>query len=124
MVNPAANRDGRGLLGCLFPLALIGVAVYLGVQFGRPWFASQQFRDEMHSTAKFATTLSDQAIRERIVARADSLGLPVEARRNLRITRLTNPERIVIESGYSVEIDLPVIGPKTISFRPHAEEPL
>ncbi len=124
MVNPAANRHGRGLLGCLIPVALVGIAIYLGVQFGRPWFASQQYRDEMRSAAQIATTLSDAAIRARVVARADSLGLPTDARKNLRITRLDNPERIVIESNYSVVIDVPVLGPKTMEFKPRAEEPL
>lgn len=124
MVNPAANRRGRGLLGCLIPLALIGIVIYVAVQFGRPWFANQQLRDEMRSAAQIATTLTDPAIRARIVARADSLGLPAAVRRNLRITRLANPERIVIESSYSVEVELPVVGPRTMEFKPRAEEPL
>lgn len=124
MVNPAANRRGRGMLGCLFPLVLLALFLYLGVKFGRPWFANQQFQDEMRSAAKFADTLSDSAIHARIVARADSLRLPAEARNGLRLTRLGGPPRILIETRYTVTVELPVVGPRVMQFEPRVEEPL
>jgi hypothetical protein len=124
MVNPAANRRGRGTLGCLAPLVLLALLLYLGVKFGRPWFADEQFQDEVRSTAKFASTLSDSAMRARIVAQADSLHLPPAAKTNLRINRLTNPSRVLVETHYDVEVILPFIDPVKLKFKVHAEDGL
>lgn len=124
MVNPAANRRGRGMFGCLAPLALLALLLYLGVKFGRPWFADEQFQDEVRSTAKFASTLSDSAMRVRINARADSLGLPPAAKKNLRITRLNNPPRVLVETHYDVTVTLPYIKPVVLKFHAEAEDGL
>lgn len=124
MVNPAANRHGRGMFGCLFPLVLLGLFLFLGVKFGRPWFAYQQFQDEMRSAAKFASTISDSAIRARITARADSLRLPKGAKERLRLTRFGDPPRILIETSYTAVVELPLLGPREMRFTPTVEEPL
>ena len=124
MVNPAANRRGRGMFGCLAPLVLLALLLFLGIKFGRPWFADEQFQDEIRSTAKFASTLSDSAMRARIVARADSLHLPKAARANLRINRLTDPSRVLIETHYDIEVVLPFLDPVKLTFRVHAEDAL
>ena len=124
MVNPAANRRGRGMFGCLAPLVLLALLLYLGVKFGKPWFADEQFQDEVRSTAKFASTLSDSAMRARIVAQADSLRLPPAAKKNLRINRLTNPSRVLVETHYEVEVILPFIDPVKLKFSVHAEDGL
>ncbi len=124
MVNPATNRHGRGMFGCLAPLALLALLLFLGVKFGRPWFADEQFQDEIRSTAKFASTLSDSAMRARITARADSLHLPKAAKTNLRINRLDNPPRVLVETHYEVLVVLPFIDPVTIKFQAHAEDGL
>lgn len=112
------------MFGCLVPLVLLGLFLFVGVKFGRPWFRYQQWRDELNSAAKFATTLSDSAIRVRITAQADSLRLPKAAKSQLRIVRLTNPDRIIIESRYTETVDLPWLGPKVLKFHPLAEAPL
>lgn len=124
MVNPSANRHGRGMLGCMFPLVLLALFLYLGIKFGRPWFAYQQLQDEMRSAANFASTISDSAIRYRISARADSLRLPKDAKNRLRLTRLGDPPRIIIETEYTSVVELPLIGPKEMHFHPVVEEPL
>ena len=124
MVNPATNRRGGSRFGCLFPLVLLVLLCYLGLKFGRPWFANEQFQDEIASAAKFATTLSDSAMRVRINARADSLRLPKAARGNLRITRLLDPQRILIETEYEQVIVLPFLDPVVMKFHPKAEEGL
>jgi hypothetical protein len=123
MVNPGANRHGRGLLGCLFPIVLLVGFIYVGIQFGRPWFAYRQFQDEMRSVAKMSETLTDSAMTHRIQSRADSLGLPPEAKR-LSIRRLPDPARLEIRSQYEQTVKLPLLGPKVITFKPNAVEPI
>ena len=124
MVNPAANRHGKGTLGCLVWVLVLIVVGYVGTQFGRPWFRYRQFQDEMKTVAEFAQTITDSAMRGRIMATADSLELPVAAKRNLRVRRETNPRRLVIESEYADTIRLPFIGEKILTFKPQVQEAL
>jgi hypothetical protein len=123
MVNPGANRRGRGVLGCLFPIVLLVAFIYVGVQLGRPWFAYRQFQDEMRSVAQLNEVLADTAMTRRISARADSLRLPQEAKR-LSIRRLPDPPRLEIRSEYRQTVKLPLLGEKIITFKPSAVEPL
>lgn len=123
MVNPAANRRGRGLLGCLFPLVLLVGFIYVAVQFGRPWFAYRQYQDEMRSVAGLSQLLTDSAMTHRIRARADSLDLPASAKR-LSIRRLPDPPRLEIRAEYEQTVRLPIIGEKVITFKPSAVEPI
>lgn len=123
MVNPAGNRRGRGLLGCLFPLVLLVAFIWVAVQFGRPWFAYRQYQDEIRSVARLNETLSDSAMTRRILARADSLGLPSEAKR-LSIRRLPDPPRLEIRAEYQQTVKLPLVGDQVLTFKPNAVEPL
>jgi hypothetical protein len=121
MVNPANNRHGRGMLGCLAPIVLVGMLAYLGLQFGRPWFKNQQFEDVMGSMVGFEGAVTDSAKLARVRGRADSLDLPREATSNLTLRRLRNPDRLVISTEYTVTVTLPFIGDKVLTFKPKAE---
>ena len=123
MVNPAGNRRGRGLLGCLFPVVLLVGFIWVAVQFGRPWFAFRQYQDEIRSVARMSHTLTDSAMTSRIHARADSLDLPREAKR-LSIRRFPDPPRLEIRTEYRQTVKLPIVGDKVITFKPNATEPL
>ncbi len=124
MVNTVRDRQGRGMIGCITPLVLLGLLFFLGVKFGRPWFAYEQFRDQIESMAGFATTLNDSVMRARISARADSLRLPEAAKKNLKIQRLVKPPRVRIETSYTQTVELPFLEPKVLKFHPVAEDDL
>jgi hypothetical protein len=121
--SPAQSRRGSGTLGCLLWVVGAAVLIFLAVQFGKPWFRYQQFHDVMRSSARYAVTLPDSVIRTRLIAVADSLGLPKEARR-VTIRRSSAPAKIVISSGYTEKVNLPLIGPVMLKFAPRAEEAL
>lgn len=102
----AAMRRGRTALGCTVLLILIGVAVYVGVSFGRVYFRYFRYRDDMVQTARFASQLSDEDIRVRLAATADSLGLPPDAR-SVHIVRVG--KEIVISAQYAEVVRLPML---------------
>jgi len=114
---------GSGTVGCLAWIVLGATLIFLAVQFGKPWFRYQQFRDVMKSSARYAVTLPDSVIRARLVSVADSLALPKEAKR-LTIRRSVRPDKIEISSQYSEQVMLPVIGAVILRFKPRAEEAL
>jgi hypothetical protein len=117
------SRRGGGTLGCLVWILLAAGLIFLAVQFGKPWFRYQQFHDVMKSSARYAVTLPDSVIRARLVAVADSLDLPSEAKR-VTIRRSSAPAKIVISSEYSEKVVLPLINPVVLRFKARAEEAL
>ena len=124
MVNRQLGRAGKGSMGCLVTLFLLGMTVYLGLPVGQAFVRQYQFAEEMRSQARLAPSLSDAVIRRRILDRADELGLPAEATTNLRIRRTGGREgRITIESAYSETVDLKVLE-HTFRFTPKADLPL
>ena len=92
-------------LGCLFLLLVIVTAVYFGTNAGEVYLRFYRMRDAMEQEARFARSHDDDAIRQRLSAFADSLGLPEEATR-IRVRRSAN--RIVISTEYSEHVELPL----------------
>ncbi|MES2123809.1 MAG: hypothetical protein V4503_03880 [Gemmatimonadota bacterium] len=125
MVNPrlVSSRRGAGALGCLATLVITAALVLLAVRFGKPWFRYQQFRDVMKSSARYAVSIPDSVIRVRLLATADSLGLPKAARR-VSIVRSASPAQIVISSDYTESVEIPLYGKVVVRFKPRAEEAL
>jgi len=114
-------RRGAGTLGCLLSLALFVGALYYGVNIGQVYLRYYQMLDGMRTQAQLAPSLHDDVINRRLTQQADSL-LPGNPPR-FTITRGGHPNRIVIETEYTDEVDLPLFK-HTFVLRPRAEERL
>ncbi len=123
-MNRLRDRAGKGGIGCLGTIVMTVLVIYFGARFIPPWMHYQQFQDEMRSDARFGTTLTDSIIRIRLVAQADTLGLPPEAKRIVIRRRGGRPPTITISADYTERVDLPIFGIKLLHFKPKAEEPL
>ena len=120
MVISPRGRGGASSLGCLVTLALFAAAVYYGVHIGGVYLHFYQLKDDMQQQARFASQITDQAIRMRLLAQADSLlGQTPE----LKIERGGRPYHITIEAHYTETVDLPLFK-HTFVLRPRVEEPL
>lgn len=108
------RRGGRSRLGCLLGLLLLVTIAYFGFNIGEVYFRFYRLRDAMAQEARFADTRDDEAIRLRLAAVADSLGLPDEAGR-VRVVRTSN--RVTISSDYSEHVELPLFV-REIKFSP------
>lgn len=93
-----------GRLGCLLSLLLVAGIAYVGSIFGKPFMRFYRYRDAMEQEAMFVERSDDDAIRRRLVAFADSLDLPAEAKR-LEIIR--SPDRIEISAEWSEHVEVP-----------------
>lgn len=102
---------------------MLGIFIYVLAKLGPPWLRYQQFRDEMHADAQFASSLPDSVIRNRLVLRADSLGLPDEAKK-IYIRRSLNPRVMLIRTQYGERVHFFLLGDKVLTFRPKVEEPI
>jgi hypothetical protein len=74
-------RAGKGGLGGLLTIVIIGAMVYFGQHIGRKYWNYYQFQDRMRQEARFASHRSDLLISNRLRDYADSLGLPEAAQK-------------------------------------------
>ena len=115
----ARNRRGGGALGCLVPLLIVVIIGYFAAHASDAGLRYYRFRDAMQQEARFAhqPRRTDDRIKERMRAMADSLDLPSEAR-DIRVRRTET--RIQISADYSETIDFLVFS-KRFDFHPSAE---
>jgi hypothetical protein len=111
------RRGGFSRLGCLIPLLILAIALFVAVDFGEAYFRFYQFKDAMGQEARFATTKTDDQITERLAALADSLQLPPGAEL-ISIQRSTSV--ITISSDYDEVIKLPLKKERVLHFHPSA----
>lgn len=102
---------------------VIALIIFLAAKFLPPWMRYEQFHDQMRTEAQFGTTLADSVIQARLIASADTLGLPSDAK-HITITRGGDPPRIRISCAYSEHVALPILGVEVLHFHPSAEEAL
>ena len=119
MVTGRRGTRGASALGCLFTIMILMVILYYGIDAGRHYWDYYKFQDEMETSARFASTQTDEQIRNHLKNVALDLGLPTEARR-VSIKRTDHPPVVTIRSQYSIELVLPFTT-RTIVLRPHAE---
>lgn len=127
MVKRWGSEAGKARLGCLFVLLVLAFVAYHGVQYVEVQFRYYQIQDEVKTQATYATTLSNDEIRRRLVAKSDTLGLPL-GHRQWDIRRSTVfPMEIIISAEYddSVVIELPgYLKVFRFHFTPGARVPL
>ena len=110
-------REGKVSLGCLFVLLILSATAYFAWNIGEVYLRFYQYQDAMKQEARCAARNSDAVIRSRLIAKADSLGLPEGARRvRIRRTRHT----VYIWADYTETVELPLFVREFI-FTPHAE---
>jgi hypothetical protein len=99
-------------------MVLLGVAtVYFGLKVGQVYWNNYSYQDTMKEQARFGETLTDKQLHDRIVARADSLGLPDEAK---DVTVERTGRHISISADYVVMVELPLHN-RSFHFSPHAD---
>ena len=102
MVTP---RRGKSRLGCLVTLLVVSAAAYFAFNIGEVYLRFFRLKDAMVQEARFAHNRDDEAIRLRLAALADSLGLPDDAGRMIIRREST---RIIISTSYSEHVELPM----------------
>jgi hypothetical protein len=115
------SRRGAGRVGCMVSLALFAAALYYGFNIGQVYFRYYQLLDTMRIQAQLAPSLSDDVIQRRLIGQADSI-LPGGSPR-FKITRGGHPNRVIITTEYTEEVDLPLFK-HTFVLRPRTEEAL
>jgi len=99
MVAAPRREAGKMRLGCLAGVLVLAAIVYAAILVVPVYWRAYQMQDEVKSQASFAPALSDKVILERLVAMADTLGIPLGPRQ-WYIHRTSEPREIVIRAAY------------------------
>ena len=117
MVTPARSRNrGASTIGCLFTVLIFVAVLYYGIDIGRIYWNYYRLEDEMQTSARFASTRSDEQIIKYLIGVSQDLGLPPEAQR-FSIRRSQQPPVVTIKTSYHVELELP-FRRRTLVMRP------
>ncbi len=112
---------GRGRVGLMVALIVVGVAVFLAVKIIPVRINAYNFRDEMREECRMgAVRNSDEVVAGRLMDIAEDLEIPLK-RKNLEVHR--SRSRMVIRASYDQPIDLKVTT-YVYKFREKAEAPL
>jgi hypothetical protein len=115
-----SDRRGGSSLGCLLSLLIFVSALYYGVHIGEVYLRYYRLLDAMRFQASLAPSVTDDVIKRRLMATADSLlgQTPV-----FQVSRGGNPARITVEAQYRDSVDLPFFK-RAFPLHPRAEAPL
>ena len=119
MVVVERRRRGASRLGCLLQIVVVVCIVYFGLLAGEEALSYYRFKDAMKTEARFASIRSDEVIKKRLRAFADSVKLPPSAS-EINVVREGN--RIRIWSSYDQVIQLPLKKTRTVHLRPSVEK--
>ena len=113
------NRRGGTKLGCLATIVILGSIGYFGVNSGKHYWRYVEFRDRMHTEARYNARKPDSVIIARLKSAADSLGLP-ESAKNIIVRRANNI--LFISADYYEYVEFPGFV-KEMHFAPSAMGP-
>jgi hypothetical protein len=110
------NRRGASKIGCLFSTLILAAVAYYGLKIGQVYYNASSYENVMKASVRVAEISTDKQIQDKIVAEADTLGLPDEAK---EITLVRTGRHIEVSAEYDVIVDLP-FKKKTFHFAPTA----
>lgn len=115
-----SDRRGGSSLGCLLSLLLFVSALYYGVHIGEVYIRYYRLLDAMQFQASLAPSTTDDVIKRRLMATADSI---LGQTPSFQVGRAGNPARITIQAEYRDSVDLPFFK-RAFPLHPRAEAPL
>jgi hypothetical protein len=97
------NAEGKGMVGCLVFIVLMGLAIVLAVQLGPVYYADYNMEADIKTEASRAGArfLDDDTIIRDVYQMAKRNDVPIQ-RENIKVHRLAG--QVVIEVTYSVPV--------------------
>ncbi|MDX1390029.1 MAG: hypothetical protein R3344_12610 [Acidobacteriota bacterium] len=100
------GQSGEGRIGALIALAVVGIAIFLGVKIIPVRVAAYEFRDFVEQECRYAAVRKhDDQVRQRIIDKAEELRIPLDPKR-LKLERTRS--EMIISASFEQPIDLKV----------------
>ncbi|HEU5161837.1 MAG TPA: hypothetical protein VFV54_01710 [Thermoanaerobaculia bacterium] len=98
------KQRGEGQLGCIVGLIVLIAASYVAFKIVPVKVRAADLRQEIVDVARSAGVYKEAQIRQKIMAKAEELELPLEPE-NLEVIRKS--DRVYIEATYTVPVEFP-----------------
>jgi len=98
------NCEGKGLLGCLFVIVLLGAMAFFAVQAGPPYFAFRGLEGDVKAEISRAGAhlYTDEVIVKNIMDLAKKNDVPIKTK-DIKLDRVAG--QIQVEIHYTVPVD-------------------
>jgi hypothetical protein len=109
------DSEGKGMIGCLTALVMLGVAIYLGITLGPIYYSNYNFESDIKTEVSRAGShfYDDETIVKDVIDLAKKNEIRLE-RQNIRINRYAGQMHINV--NYSVPVDL-IVMQKNMDFK-------
>jgi hypothetical protein len=111
-------RDSSGFIKPLLVIAIMAFLVYLGIQFGVPYYHYSAFKSEIKEIARLELGQIEKT-RAQMFEIAQNQKIPIEAE-DIQITKKTNTTRV--QTSWSVDVDILGLYQKRVNFSVDVEE--
>lgn len=111
-LNIIKNEKGEGVIKFLFVIALVVLAIYVGVQFGIPYYNYSAFKSDAKDLAVMNIGNIEKT-KQAVFERAQELKIPIEEK-DILVTKEVNLTRV--QTVWSETINIFGIYEKTLEF--------
>jgi hypothetical protein len=101
----AGNRSGKIKVGTLIGLVVLVAAVYYALEFRGLYWRQYKLEEVVEQQLAYAGQLSDDAIRESLLAEIAGLGLPGEVL-SFHFRRIPQPQALEVSISYVETVNL------------------
>lgn len=111
-------RDQRGFIKPILCLILLAALIYVGIQFGIPYYRYSAFKDEVKELTRVGLGNLEK-VKTDVYEAAKTLKIPVE-KDDIEVTR--KGENMRVQTSWIVKVDLLGLYQKEINFNIDIEE--
>lgn len=115
------NNRGSTSFRAIFWILFLAAAGYAGYMIAPPYVSYYMFKTDIEEEAKFAHMYKDEKLIARIMAKAESWGVPVVTD-DINISRTATDVRVTAQ--YSVTLNFPGMEPMVIHYYIDVTKPL
>jgi hypothetical protein len=116
-VFSAIISSQRGFVRSVFIIAVVAIAIYVGFQFGVPYYKYTAFKNDVKEIARLG--LPEGRTKAQVLETAQGLKLPIDEK-DIVVTR--KADRVRIETGWTDQVDVLGFYQKTLQFTVMVEE--
>jgi hypothetical protein len=109
------DSEGKGMVGCLTALVLLGVAIYLGITLGPIYYSNYNFESDIKTEVSRAGShfYDDETVIKDVIDLGKKNEIRLD-RQNIRIDRFAGQMHINV--NYSVPVDF-IVMQKDVDFK-------
>ncbi len=111
-------KDQRGFVKPILCLILLAASIYVGIQFGIPYYRYSAFKDEVKELARVGLG-NVEKIKTDVYEAAKTLKIPVE-KEDIEVTK--RGENVRVQTSWTLNVDLLGLYQKEINFKIDIEE--